>query len=669
MVGLSPEQQRHNLSAIRKLIQMAHERGIRFTAGIWDHIYRGGVQGGGIPGSEKAPDHPTPGLVWGVTADNLTAYTKTALAEFIRQIPVDAIQFRMHGESGLKKDEEESFWLDVFKMIRQIRPGLQIDMRAKELPRTVIQSALNTGIHFRIATKFWMEQFGLPYHPTRINPEKSYIRHSYGDLLRYPKQYDMVWRLWNGGTNRILLWGDPGYARRFMESAHLYDGDGFEVNEPLATKMEAQPHDAKPFELLQPQHRYYEYEFERYWHLFQVFGRIGYNPNTVSEVWDGEFVDRFGPEAGPLVEQALHRASGILPRIIASCYPYSSFPMTRGWAEKQRLGDLPAYARAEGSDLCQFADFDDEAGLLLNPGEEDARIRPAANSQWFDRAAGEVLGLVAQIRASLQDPHPSDVQPVGRRDDKTDLRNKELGSTLADLEIYAYLALYHARRAPAAVYYRLYERTHDISALDSAISHERLAIDAWRGIVAAAGDYYAGNLQMGVSVADLCGHWKDELARLEEGLVKLEQQRQDADPKAMTAKAPVYTISPALSFEDLFKVQLHVPEAVTGNSPGSTLATDRPVNITVMATAPAGVRWVRLYYRAVNQQLGWKDIPMPPTGKPDEFGATIPAGDIDPTYDLMVYLALMDSNGNGRIYPDVNKETPYKIIKFIRQGN
>jgi len=37
--------------------------------------------------------------------------------------------------------------------------------------------------------------------------------------------------------------------------------------------MEAQPHEAKPFDLLKPAHRYYDYEFERYWHFFQAFGR------------------------------------------------------------------------------------------------------------------------------------------------------------------------------------------------------------------------------------------------------------------------------------------------------------------------------------------------------------------------------------------------------------
>jgi hypothetical protein len=59
---------------------------------------------------------------------------------------------------------------------------------------------------------------------------------------------------------------------------------------------------------------------------------------------------------------------------------------------------------------------------------------------------------------------------------------------------------------------------------------------------------------------------------------------------------------------------------------------------------------------------------MEPAGNPNEFRATIPAGDIDPTYDLIYYVELMDKHGNGRIYPDLNKETPYRIITLIRAG-
>ncbi len=120
---------------------MAHERGLKFTVGIWDHIYRGGVQGGGIPGADEATPKPSPGLVWGVTGENLVPYTKAALASFVKLVPeVDAIQFRMHDESGLKNSEQEAFWRDVFLMMRETAPKLRFDLRAKGLPDSVIRS-------------------------------------------------------------------------------------------------------------------------------------------------------------------------------------------------------------------------------------------------------------------------------------------------------------------------------------------------------------------------------------------------------------------------------------------------------------------------------------------------------------------------------------------------
>jgi hypothetical protein len=259
----------------------------------------------------KPPGDQFPGLVWGVMAENLVPYTQAALARFVKLVlALDVIQFRMHDESGLKANEQEGFWRHVFRMMKQTASKLRLDLRAKGLPDSVIQSAVDEGVNFRIATKYWMEQMGLPFHPTHINPENQFDRrHSYADLLRYPQRYPMQWRLWNGGTARVLLWGDPDDARRFDLSRQIYAGGGIEVNEPLCTKMEAQPHDAKPFDLLAPSHRYYDYEFERYWHFFQVFGRVGYNPDTPTEVWQREFRQRFGPGTAPFVEGGLHEAS------------------------------------------------------------------------------------------------------------------------------------------------------------------------------------------------------------------------------------------------------------------------------------------------------------------------------------------------------------------------
>ncbi|MGE5610803.1 MAG: hypothetical protein ACM359_16250 [Bacillota bacterium] len=640
MVGITPQEQHRNLAALNRLIDLAHAHGINVTLGLWDHIYRGGVQGGGIPGADRVTKEPTPGLVWGVNEKNLTSYTKAALEKFVRVIPkVDAIQFRMHDESGLRSSEQEAFWGDVFAMMKKASPKLRLDLRAKGLPDSVIQSAIDTGIPFRITTKYWMEQMGMPFHSTHINVQNQRNRrHSYADMLRYPQRYKMHWRLWNGGTSRVLLWGDPDYARRFVESTHLYDGDGFEVNEPLCTKMEAQPHDMKPFDLLKPQYRYYDYEFERYWHFFQVFGRLGYNPNTPPEVWHREFQKRFGPEAAPYVEKGLHQASRVLPRILAACYPYGYFPMTRGWAEKQRLGDLPYYAKAEGSDIQQFASYDEEAKNLMEGGET-AKTRPPQTSRWLEQTAREILTQVAEAKKKIGDR-----------------RNKESDSTIVDLKILANLALFHSRRIPAAVSYRLFDRTKDPAALDEAIWHEKLAIDAWRQLVAAAGDVYAEDLMFGVREANLCGHWRDELAALEKGLTALQEQRAKLASKGSTL-APQYR--PAAFSGD-------IDPPTVEHAPVRLAAAGKPLTISARVQDASGVKWVRLRYRSVNQHEDYRTLPMTPSGATGEYQATAPAEHVVPSFDFMYFIEVMDNAGNGQIYPDLNRETPYIVVRLER---
>ncbi len=476
VVGLAAEKQRRNLQMLNRVIEMTHQRGLNFTLGIWDHIYRGGV-----PGPTAHAKKPTPGLVWGVTAKNLVPYTKAALARFLRLVPaIDAIQFRMHGESGLKRGEMPIFWENVYQVVKDVRPDIRFDARAKNFPHALIDKALGMGIPIRMCTKYWAEQMGLPFHPTHINRQNQRDRrHGYADMLRYPKTYSMHWRLWNGGTTRILLWGDPNYVRRFARSTHLYDGQGFEVNEPLATKMQDHPHDMKPFALLDPKYRYTDYEFERYWHFFQLFGRVGYNPRTPPEVWRREFERRFGKDAAPFVERGLHRASQVLPRIVATCFPYKRFPTTRGWVEKQRRETLPEYARAEGSDTAQFMSIGEAARLYLE-GKPTVRLHPLRNSEWYARASSDVLQMVEQAESRIGEH-----------------KSKEFVSTIVDLRILANLALYHSRRIHAGLGWAFYRRTRDLHALDDAIHHESRAIEAWQHIVKAAGDVYHHDLRFG----------------------------------------------------------------------------------------------------------------------------------------------------------------------------
>ena len=647
MVGLSGEEQQRNLQTINNLIKMAHDRGIKFTTGIKDHIYRGGIQGFGIQGSENALKQPTPGLVWGVTQDNFMVYTKAALTKFLKVIPeLDGVLLFINNETGLTVNELQGFAKDFFSIIKENKPDLNFYIHSKGLTDNMIQSAVDLGLDFSISPKYWMEQMGMPWHPSHINrQDQMNRRHGYADMLRYPQHYKMHWRLWNGGTTRILLWGNPEFARQFAESSFLFNFDGgFDINEPLATKMHGQPHDAKPFDLLNSQYVYYNYEFERYWHFFQVFGRIGYNPNQSPDIWQKEFEIRFGKKAGPVVEKAIHEASWILPRIVASCYPYSCFPTTRGWPEKQRLGDLPGYASAEGSDIQQFANFDEEAQILIE-GEESAKLLPSMTSLWFEQTSNSINNLVLHAE-----------KVVGKN------RNKEFNSTITDLKILSNLALYHSRRIPAAVSYRIFVRTKDVSALDKAIEYEKNAIEAWKQIVESAGNIYAENLMMGLQEAEfqglthrLTGHWKDELRYLEEGLKELEQQRLNFKPEGIVKNAPQYKVAVNADNSNFFQVSL---QKVTGAPAG------KPITVKVRVAVTSGIKWVRLRYRSVNQKEEYKTLEMKKNG--DSFETTVPAEQIDPKYDFMYFIEVMDNSGNGKIYPDLNKETPYIIVKLIR---
>ena len=585
-----------------------------------------------------------PNTVTGVTTDNLNAYTLASIDALLDAVPaLDAIQFRVHEESGLKPEEMEGFWRVVFQRVQQKRPGLLLEARAKGTPDSVIKTALDQGVHLRVETKYWMEQMGLPFHPTHVNPpDQTNRRHGYADLLRYPQRFQINWRLWNGGTARVLLWGDPEYVRRYSATTMLYDSPNWDVNEPLATKMEAQPPDAQPFALMPPRYRSYEYEFERYWHFFQVWGRVGYNPAASPELWEHEFAERFGA-AGPDVAAAVHRGSTVLPMIVAAVYPYRLFPMTRGWAERQSLGStLAEYAKNEGSDVQQFESFAEAARRIVD-GSATVRRTPQATSEWFDQTALAIESSVARAEAS-----------IGAK------RGPEFDATITDARILAGLARFHARRATAAVDYNMFTLTGDRAALLGAVTYEAAALDAWRGIVRDAGDHYNFNLAMGACAVNLCGHWRDELTTLEEGFSRLEAQQKALGPPITTATSGT--------------------SAPGGGAPGRTDAeppavshtriivadAGRPLRIVAQVRDSSGIRSVRLRYRHVTQFEDYQTLDMRPSGRRDEFEATVPGAAISPEWDFMYFIEAIDQAGNGAMWPDLTRETPYVVVKVRR---
>jgi hypothetical protein len=371
--------------------------------------------------------------------------------------------------------------------------------------------------------------------------------------------------------------------------------------------------------------------------LFQVFGRIGYDPQTPSEVFDREFENRFGPDAGPVLENALHRASWILPRIIASSYPYKQFPMTGGWAERQSFGELPAFAKATLSDVQLFENFDEEAKLLIEGGET-AKVRPQETSRWFAQTATDVEVQIADAE-----------KKIGAH------RNKEFESTVLDLEMLANLARFHSQRILAAVSYCLFDRTKDPATLDDAIACERNAVATWRQMADVAGDTYSPDLMFGARSRDLCGHWRDELPSLERSLTGLETQRKNIPIDA------IFTPSPhCVALTNNFTAP------TISHQPITTAFAQKPLLIRAKVTSSAGLKWVQVLYRPVDQTRNYETLDLKAVDTNGNYEATIPAVKINPRFDFMYFFQVMDDQHHGMMFPDFNRQTPYFIVHLKR---
>ena len=90
------------------------------------------------------------------------------------------------------------------------------------------------------------------------------------------------------------------------------------------------------------------------------------------------------------------------------------------------------------------------------------------------------------------------------------------------------------------------------------------------------------------------------------------------------------------------------------------------IRIEANAVDPSGVKSVNVRFRSVTQYQEYASIPMFPTGQDNRYSGEIPGHYLDPRWDFMYYIEAFDTMGNGTMYPDVEKEAPYIIVKLER---
>src|SRR5437763_9405653 len=111
--------------------------------------------------------------------------------------------------------------------------------------------------------------------------------------MRETRKCGVVHRIWPG-THRLLLWGDPTFAKGYSRAFQFCGSDGVDICEPLSFKGRrgsgiAGDRCAYQDATLRPR-----WDWQKYEYATRVWGRCLYNPDCEPDVWERYSRKRWG---------------------------------------------------------------------------------------------------------------------------------------------------------------------------------------------------------------------------------------------------------------------------------------------------------------------------------------------------------------------------------------
>lgn len=657
--GYNQNQRQKNLEQLKTIGELCHQYGLEFFFGSWQQTPWTGDQGIMISGLSQGEE-------------NLTPYCIQGLKTLLEKCPqIDGLQLRVNMESGIgtRENTAEDFWKKLIKAVSESETEnnrkLILALRAKGITDSMINFAINLGLEIEVPTKYWCEHSGLPYHLSRMRQGEldnlddlnRSRRYSYSDLLQKPYWYDIVYRLWNFGSSCILLWGDPDYAKRFSMSIKAGGGSGYEIAAPLSLKGGRASIQEKSWPLIIDKNfKYYQWEDERYWFWYLVFGRIGYSNNTDPEVWLREFRERFGKENAIHLEEAYSAASKVLPLITAFHMPVH--PSLIYWTELSTGAALfvennyndrihqegkRTYINTEPGDPGLFYAIDEYVSDYLD-GCVREKYTPLQVANWLQKIACSIEKSLSKIK------------------NETTMNNqKEYKATKLDLLLLADLARYHFWKIKAAIKLNLYQRTENVSSLKSAYKAAQIAQSKWESLATSSDGVYYEDLIFGTGAGTgRRGHWKDRLSELNQDVRKLKELLNDKQEKTNEFSLEKSEIN--LKNNNVYQ---QLDPSFQDNIPEVHFA-EKDLEILVKIGGVISPDHLTMHYRHMNQLEGsFKTLKM---SKETEVFTGIISGDyLKPDWDIMIYFTTSIED-KPIIYPGLYHAEfpfPYFVVKII----
>ncbi len=646
--GLSDEARKRNLLGLRRMGQLAHAYGLQFSLASWQ---------------QKAWTSGQTTLIAGLPQndDALISYTERAVTQFLDVcLEIDVLQLRVNMEAGVSAEDgittNEAYWRRIIDAVAASQNAVELELRAKGLTDAMIRYAQSQGLAITVPTKYWCEHFPVPYHISRLRDEEladldnlnHSRRYSYADMLRKPRSFDLLYRLWNYGTTNVLEWGDPETARRFSRTCTFGDAKGFVVTAPLSLQggMEALNWESQPT-LADPDYRSGPYEDDRYALWYLCLGRLGYNPACDPEVWRRALRAVIGPALAPLLGEALSTGGKILPLITTAHMPVH--PSLLYWTEMSTGGALfpennynnryraKGYLNAKASDEGLFYGIEKFVDDFIKR-RVHGRYTPVQVALWLEH-------LATKVEKSLREIHEH-TEPAW---------SPRVRTTLNDLKILAALAKYHHHKRFAAIRLALWQRTCRPAELQLSRSRMLAAREQWAAL-AALGNVYNPDLcfQLGSPETNARrGHWRDRLAEMDRDLTRLDAMIEATQDSEETEPIPLMATSQTPGLETM---TLEAPERW---QPGEAL----PIRLSV----PDGFSGnAMLHYRHANLLEGdFHSIPM--QRRDPSYEADVPGDYLTCEWDLLLYASVPLSQTAVQIVPGLWHPVhpmPYRVVEI-----
>jgi hypothetical protein len=649
---LADAERDRNLETLKFISEETVARGLQFQLGIWMHGY-------------AWADSPHANYrIIGLSAQNHAAYCGDAICFLLKSCPaISGVTLRIHGESGVAEGSYD-FWRTVFNGVAKCGRAVELDLHAKGIDDTMIESALATGMPVNVAPKFWAEHLGMTYHQAEIRElerpkpgkegaglmklssgSRSFLRYGYGDLLKENRRYTVVHRIWPG-TQRLLLWGDPQSDAAYGRAFSFCGSDGVELLEPLTFKGRrgsgiAGDRCAYGDTSLRPR-----WDWEKYLYTLRIWGRLMYNPDSDSDVWRRALRKDFGGGA-QAAEVALASASRILPIVTTAHMP--SAANNNYWPEMysnqsiidaalgHNYGDTPApkiFGNVSPLDPQLFLRINDFVDELLK-GQRSGKYTPIEVAQWLEDYADAAAKNLAELERKANNKST----PEYRR-------------LIVDVKIQIGLGRFFGAKFRSGVLYGIFEKAGDAGALAEAIKAYRRSRDLWADAADAARNVYMSDVTVG-ELPQLRGHWADRLPAIDRDIAAMEEKAAQAIGKATPhMKAQ---IQEAIGRPHRMTVAVHHVQPASFR-PGQTLE----IEVSLERSPPE----VRLYYRHVNQGERFQTASMEREG--NRFRGEIPAAYTDSPYPIQYYFEIQRDPQNAALYPGFAPDLanqPYFVVR------